>query len=78
MDSKNLADVSALIKKAKGEEALRNIPRQQLFTFMELLPDKGIKDVPDPYYDGNFNFVYELVENGCRELLKRIQSDLNI
>lgn len=36
---------------------------------------KGIpeQDVPDPYYNGQFNRVYELVVNGCRGLLAHIR-----
>lgn len=73
MDTNNLRDVRKLLsgKKVGGE-------RMRLFTFMELLPDKGMADVPDPYYDGNFSFVYELVESGCKELLKRVQADLKL
>ncbi len=70
MDTNNLRDVRKLLSKEQGEQA-------KLFTFMELLPEQGIVDVPDPYYDGNFPFVFELVENGCKELLSRVQADLN-
>lgn len=35
------------------------------------------KDVPDPYYEGNFEYVYELVDDGCRGLLQFIQTSLN-
>lgn len=73
MDSNNLRDVRKLLSKTEGEGE-----RMRLFTFMELLPDKGIADVPDPYYDGNFSFVYELVESGCKELLKRVRADLKL
>lgn len=71
MDTKNLRDVRELLEKAGIEES-----GAKLFTFMELLPDRGIADVPDPYYDGNFPFVFELVDSGCKELLKRIQADM--
>ena len=32
------------------------------------------QDVPDPYYSGNFDYVYELVEDGCRGLLAAIRN----
>lgn len=73
MDTKNLRDVRELLKNAGTQET-----RAKVFTFMELLPDQGIADVPDPYYDGNFPFVYELVNSGCMELLKRVQADLKL
>ncbi|WP_138751169.1 low molecular weight protein-tyrosine-phosphatase [Paenibacillus sinopodophylli] len=70
MDNNNLRDVRKLLTETQGQQG-------KLFTFMELLPEQGFADVPDPYYDGNFSFVYELVENGCKKLLHNIQVDLN-
>lgn len=32
-------------------------------------------NVPDPYYTGDFNYTYELVSEGCKELLKVIKKD---
>ena len=31
------------------------------------------EDVPDPYYSDNFEYVYELVDDGCRGLLAAIR-----
>ncbi|MCU6708183.1 low molecular weight phosphotyrosine protein phosphatase [Paenibacillus sp. J5C_2022] len=76
MDTKNLADVRGLqnnVELGGLHDADANV---RLFTFMELLPQRGIADVPDPYYEGNFPYVYELVEEGCRELLRIIKADL--
>jgi protein-tyrosine phosphatase len=36
------------------------------------------KDVPDPYYTGDFDETYELVSEGCRALLMKIRKDENI
>ncbi|MHA6484034.1 low molecular weight protein-tyrosine-phosphatase [Paenibacillus sp. strain BS8-2] len=73
MDSKNLRDAEAVFaqsaNRANGEDG------PEIFTFMELLPDRGIADVPDPYYSGNFDEVYELVEAGCKALLDKIILD---
>ncbi|MCR2802868.1 low molecular weight protein-tyrosine-phosphatase [Paenibacillus soyae] len=67
MDHKNLRDVREIFgHKADGA---------RLFAFMDLLPDRGVQDVPDPYYEGNFDYVYELVEAGCRALLEQIKAD---
>ncbi|MCB0192638.1 MAG: low molecular weight phosphotyrosine protein phosphatase [Anaerolineae bacterium] len=35
-------------------------------------------DVPDPYYSGNFEEVYQLVEAGCRGLLAHIREEQGI
>ncbi|NIK76629.1 protein-tyrosine phosphatase [Paenibacillus castaneae] len=76
MDSNNLRDVKKLLDESGLKAAESEAGRKQLFTFMELLPNEGIKDVPDPYYDGNFTYVYELMDNGCKALLEKIQTDL--
>jgi protein-tyrosine phosphatase len=39
------------------------------FAAAELPPE-----VPDPIYDGRFDYVYELVEDGCRGLLEHIRA----
>src|SRR3954453_1765353 len=31
------------------------------------------KDVPDPYYTGNFQETYDLITEGCRALLEKIR-----
>lgn len=61
MDQENLLDLER-IGPARGS----------LFLFMDLLPEEDRKDVPDPYYVGNFDEVYRLVEQGCDRLLQRI------
>lgn len=54
----------------------RYMPQVQLDGKLHLLLDfaEGVdtRDVPDPYYEGNFDRVYELVEAGCRGLLDHI------
>lgn len=42
---------------------------------LDFAPNVRVKDVPDPYYAGNFEDVYRLVEAGCRGLLARIKSE---
>jgi protein-tyrosine phosphatase len=36
---------------------------------LDYWPERGIRDVPDPYYTGNFEEVYEMVEQGSDRLL---------
>jgi protein-tyrosine phosphatase len=36
------------------------------------------RDVPDPYYSGNFEYVYQLVKDGCQGLLKMIREQEGI
>jgi len=42
---------------------------------MDYAPHMGERDVPDPYYDGRFGRVHELVLAGCRGLLAEIRRD---
>ncbi len=35
-----------------------------------------IREVPDPYFEGGFDMVFDLVSEGCRGLLAHIQSEL--
>jgi protein-tyrosine phosphatase len=36
------------------------------------------KDVPDPYYTGDFEETYELVSEGCQALFAKIRNDQNL
>ena len=47
-------------------------PRQ--YRLLEFAENRSEQDVPDPYYEGNFDYVYQLVEEGCRGLLQSIQN----
>lgn len=69
MDSKNLRDVNAFAESANHPYIMK---------LMDLLPEEGIADVPDPYYTGNFEEVYRIVEAGCRRLLHLIRERENL
>ena len=42
---------------------------------LDFVPDSDLADVPDPYYTGNFEEVYELIQKGCRHLLETIKKE---
>ncbi|MFD1954751.1 low molecular weight protein-tyrosine-phosphatase [Paenibacillus thailandensis] len=71
MDSSNEKDVKRIVG-PKAQEG------SKVFKFMDLLPESGIRDVPDPYYTGNFEEVYEMVQSGCEALLARVKADLKL
>ncbi|WP_168122652.1 low molecular weight protein-tyrosine-phosphatase [Paenibacillus sp. HB172176] len=73
MDHKNLKDVRRIFN-LNDEQASNGSTK--LMTFMNLLPDSGVDEVPDPYYDGRFDYVFELVEQGCKALLEQIKRGL--
>jgi protein-tyrosine phosphatase len=62
LDGENLADLRAL---ARGGHA-------KIVRLLDYAPGARTRDVPDPYYTGGFDAVYDLVEQGCRGLLERI------
>jgi len=73
MDTNNLRDVRQLLKLEAS--TVEEGTELALFAFMELLPEKALADVPDPYYTGNFTYVYELIDAGCAKLLNKIRTE---
>lgn len=66
MDSSNVRNI---------REMLGQPDHPKIFRFLDLTPHK--KDVPDPYYTGDFQETYDLVKDGCEVLLKKIIKDMN-
>jgi protein-tyrosine phosphatase len=62
MDDMNLRDVREL-----GEG------RAKIVRLADFAPESGQSHVPDPYYDGRFELVYAMVEEGARNLLSEIR-----
>ncbi len=44
-----------------------------LHRLLDFAAHASVHDVPDPYYSDNFDYVYRLVEDGCRGLLSTIR-----
>lgn len=51
-------------------DMLRQYDDPKIFRFLDLTPHK--KDVPDPWYTGDFQETYELCVEGCEALLAKI------
>lgn len=64
MDAENLGNLN----KMKGKDSAAEVRR-----LLDYIPEAKIVDVPDPYFTGNFEEVYELVEEACNELLTYIR-----
>lgn len=47
----------------------------RLYRLLDFAANGDERDVPDPYYTGNFDYVYRLVEEGCRGLLENIREE---
>ena len=55
-------------------EMLRAESDAKVFRFLDLTPHK--KDVPDPWYTGDFHETYDLCVEGCEALLAKIEQEL--
>ncbi len=71
MDNSNLKNVLALDPKREYQNKVR-----PLLTFCRV--HQGVEEVPDPYYkeDQGFEYVLDLLEDACTELLKHLQKGL--
>jgi protein-tyrosine phosphatase len=67
MDSQNMADLRRLDRGAALDG--------KLFRLLDFAPAGYPQDVPDPYYDGRFEYVYELVDAASRGLLDHIRRE---
>lgn len=47
----------------------------RLYRLLDFASGTDEKNVPDPYYTNNFEYVYQLVEDGCRGLLATIRQE---
>ena len=53
------------------------VDRTKLSRLLDYADNLNARDVPDPYYDGRFELVYELVRIGSEGLLKHIRKTMN-
>ncbi|MGC8667849.1 MAG: low molecular weight protein-tyrosine-phosphatase [Chthonomonadales bacterium] len=61
MDDENYQDLVAMGR-----------PRGRLVRLADYVRTPGVDGVPDPYYTGGFDRVFEIVWDGCRGLLEAI------
>jgi protein-tyrosine phosphatase len=69
MDTTNLADIHRMARWSDKAE---------IRMFLSYANDAGstdVTDVPDPYYSGSFDPVYDLIEKGCLALLDHIRQE---
>lgn len=70
MDRNNLQDMRSFDRESQYKPKVR--------LFCEFCTDHDTAEVPDPYYGGEhgFELVLDLLEDGCRGVLKHIRSTL--
>lgn len=66
MDNSNVENIE-LVNEVKDSE--------KVFLLLDLLEDVASKDVPDPYFTGDFDETYNLVTRGSEALIEKIKSE---
>lgn len=64
MDEENLSALKRMAPKGK-----------KIVRLLDFAPEVKEANVEDPYYTGRFEYVYELVEAGCKGLLEQIKRE---
>ncbi|EGL83378.1 protein tyrosine phosphatase [Caldalkalibacillus thermarum TA2.A1] len=64
MDEENVRHLKQLALKEHHPKIVR---------LLEFLPDSDTLNVPDPYFTGNFEYVYQLINESCDHLLRYIR-----
>ncbi|MBD8004684.1 low molecular weight protein-tyrosine-phosphatase [Bacillus norwichensis] len=65
MDESNIRNISKITGQSNDPKIIR---------LLDLTDAK--KDVPDPYYTGDFQETYDLISEGCQVLLERIKVNM--
>lgn len=63
LDSSNVRDIRDF-----GD----NKYNDKIYLLSELVPDAGFTDVPDPWYTGDFDLAFKLINLACDALLKKL------
>lgn len=66
MDQENIEGLHSL---------LGHTVHPRLHRLLEFTPSRSPLNVPDPYFEDNFDYVYELVSSGCDGLLAHIRAE---
>ena len=61
---------------AENMRHMQRIPKVR--RLLEFSPPGRPQDVPDPYYTGQFDYVYELISEDCSRLLDDIRKTENL
>ena len=70
MDHHNISDL---------QYSTRGMPLNgQVHLLLDFANSTRVREVPDPYYSGNFEEVFQLVESGCKGLLTHIRTEQGI
>ncbi len=68
MDDDNLIDIRKMYSSSPTN----------VYRLLDFAPQTGERNVPDPYYNGGFDYVYSLVLAGCSGLLQFIRDERSL
>jgi protein-tyrosine phosphatase len=68
MDNNNVRDLKRLAPDSD----------HKIYRFVDFIPGTSYTEVPDPWYTGNFQETYDLVSEGCKNLLDFIKKEHNL
>lgn len=68
---------------AMDDSNIRNLKNRfgthpRLYRLLDFAQNSNVRNVPDPYYTDNFDYVYQLVTDGCAGLLEKIRTENNL
>jgi len=69
MDDQNMVDL---------QELITDNYKSELYKLTDFVTSTQVDHVPDPYYTGDFNYTYELVSEGSKNLLNHIKNNHQI
>ena len=69
MDEQNIEDLKSINDQLESPIVKR---------LMDFVPNQEEGNVPDPYYTGDFDYTFKLVEKGCENLLRYIIKHHNL
>ncbi len=67
MDDQNIEGLKRIRNQSNNEAVIAKL--------MDYVEDPKEDEVPDPYFTGNFDYTYQLVSEGCFQLLKQIKKE---
>ena len=74
MDEQNERDVRAVAARADSTNGVA-LGHAHIARLLDYLPDVKNKNVPDPYFTGDFDAVYQMVSAACDHLLEAVRKE---
>lgn len=69
MDQQNIIDLKSVAPKQV---------HHKISLYLSVLPSSQVREVPDPYYTGDFDYTYELISAGADKWIEKIKNDGNV